>query len=72
MRLTRSMYDFHASSVMLFGAGMSVPAETKLSPVTGRYAEVREPEVLISVYAEGGKIYAEGERSARVVLSPVG
>ncbi|WP_263384045.1 CocE/NonD family hydrolase [Granulicella arctica] len=40
----------------------------KLAEYVGTYHVNTEPDVLISIYVEGGKLYLEGERSPRVEL----
>ena len=60
-------------------AGMTAAAQTdavKLTPedlasVAGVYTAVGDPDTVISIYREGGHIYEEAERFARVELTPV-
>jgi uncharacterized protein len=40
-----------------------------IKAVEGQYKNTDEPDVLMVVYDDGGKLYAEGERTARVELS---
>jgi putative CocE/NonD family hydrolase len=44
---------------------------SKMAEYVGQYRDETEPEVMTSVYVDGGGLYMEGERSARVELRAV-
>jgi putative CocE/NonD family hydrolase len=44
--------------------------DAAIDSVTGQYKNTEEPDVLIVVYRDTGKLYAEGERTLRLELSP--
>src|SRR5690348_2469183 len=42
----------------------------KLAEYAGEYREASEPDIPVSVYVDGGKLYVEAERMARSELQP--
>ncbi len=51
-------------------ARITLPA-ADLDAVVGTYSSAQEPDVLMSLYREGGHLYTEGERSPKVELFPL-
>jgi putative CocE/NonD family hydrolase len=48
-------------------AAVTLPA-SRLAEYAGQYRDAVEPDVVSSVYVEGGRLFIEGERTARVEL----
>jgi putative CocE/NonD family hydrolase len=51
--------------------GKTEVSAADLAGVAGLYRDATEPDVVISISTEGGRVYEEGERSPRVEISPL-